>query len=419
MTRLAALLALPGLLFACDDGASSSAPVDAKGVEEGALSDYEADSKSDSWRSPTEHGAFLPNTQATGRFADGSLYHAWTFDLNDAAKVNLAVTSSDKNLDTVAYLYRQNTDTGRWGRYIAKNDDSNGTVFSTIEESLEAGNYRLMVKGFKRALRGSFVVDYGCEGAGCPTTENIEPIVENGPYSEVCGDRIRDVLMSEVVGDGYNYVSAKEIDQLPPLQRAAAEWFISSALDWADEDEIEEYDLEIGSTDMTGGSRVDITTGADWSYSYLFDSDGRLLIQYFHDQSPYAEFFCPEGEARVDEPDEYCAGGMMEALPHMASLIETVDPGNVDDLYEPLVLMGESLYRQDTGLDATAELTWTLSAWNSEVHEPGGRMTIEADGQGAITYILGGDKWNGYVYFSEKDGELSTRCASYDDLVTD
>lgn len=417
MNRLAALLALPGLLFACDDG-GSTAPNDAKGVEEGALSDYEADSKADSWRAPTEHGAFLPNTQATGRFADGSLFHAWTFELTDAAKVSLAVSSSDKNLDTVAYLYKQG-DSGRWGRYIAKNDDSNGTVFSTIEEGLEAGNYRLMVKGFKRALRGSFVVDYGCDGAGCPTVDNIEAIVENGPYSEVCGDRIRDVLMSEVIGDGYNYVAAKDIDQLPPLQRAAAGWFIDSALEWADEDEINETDLEIGSTDMAGGSKVDITTGADWSYSYLFDSEGHLLIQYFHDQSPYAEFFCPEGETRVDEPDEYCAGGMMDALPHTASLIEVVTSGDVADIYEPLIVMGEALYRQDTGLDATAELTWSLNAWNSEVHEAGGQLTVEADGQGAITYLVGGDKWDGYVYFSEKGGELTTRCVSYDDLVTD
>lgn len=415
MTRLAALLGLPALLFACDD-TSSPSPTAAKGVEEGALSDYEADSKADSWRAPTEHGALLPGTQSTARFTDDSLFHAWTFALSDTAKVSLDIVSGDNNLDTVAYLYRQHPDTGSWGRYIAKNDDANGTVQSAISEGLEAGNYRLMVKGFKRALRGSFAVEYTCDGAGCPTTGNVDILVENGPYSAICADLVRDVVMSEVVGNGVHSVPGKEVDTLPTLQREAALRFINSALDWADEDELDETEFEIGTTTLAAGSRIDITTGADWSYAYLFNSDGRLLIEYFHDQSPYAEFFCPEGEPRVDTPDEYCAGGMMDALPHAASSIKAVTPGDVDDDYAHFVQMGETLYRRDTGVAADAELTWTLNVWRADNGEVGGRMTVETAGQGAIAYLLGGDKWYGYVYFSEKDGELSTRCVAIDDL---
>lgn len=413
MTRLVALLALPALLFACDDG--DPAPTDAaKGVEEGPLNDFEADSKADSWRAPTIHGELLPGTSASARLHADELFHAWTLTLTDEARVDLAISSADANLDTVAYLYRQDPETGNWGRYIAKNDDANDTVFSQITEDAKAGTYRLMVKGFKKALRGNFAVTYTCEGAGCPSANPVAPVIETGPYSVACGDQIRDILLSAVQGDGYNYVPVKEIDTLPPLQRAAAEWFIDSALEWADEWELEETDLEIGSTDMAGGSRVDITTGADWSYSYIFDIDGRLRIQYFHDQSPYAEFFCPEGEARVDEPDEYCAGGMMDNLPHTADAIKVVTEDTLDEATAYFLSLGTAAYTADTGIGEG--LIWTMSTWTSANGGGAAQMTIEADGQPAIRYWLGGDAWDGLVYFSEKGDALTTRCASLDDL---
>lgn len=412
MTRSVLLALLSCLLFACDDG-GTDAPAAAKGVEEGALTDYEADSKADSWRAPTEHGALQPGRTASASFADDALFHAWNVELSAAAKVDLAVVSSDRNLDTVAYLYKQDPTSGNWGRYIAKNDDADGGVQSRITQTLEAGTYRLMVKGFKRALRGDFTVELACDGAGCPGQSDVQPRAGTPGYSAECADAVRDVLLSEVVGDGYNYVSAKDIDSLPPLQRAAAAWFIDSVLEWADEDEINETDLEIGSTDMVNGSRVDITTGADWSYSYLFDSTGALLIEYFNDQSPYAEFYCGDG-TEAEAPGEWCAGGMMDTLPHAASDIVTIDPSAVPDDFAHLVALGEAVYRLDTGLDASAALTWSMSGWNH--FDPAGQMTVEADGQGAITYLLGGSKWSAYVYFSEKGDTLTTRCVSSDDV---
>lgn len=413
MTRLLALLALPALLFACND--SDPAPVDAaKGAEESPLTDFEADSKADSWRAPTAHGQLLPGTSASARLHADALFHAWTMTLTDAATIDLAIASADANLDTVAYLYRQDPETGNWGRYLVKNDDSNGTVFSHITHDAKAGSYRLMVKGFKKALRGNFAVTYTCEGAGCPSANPVEPTIETGPYSAECGDQIRDIVLSEVQGDGYNYVAVKDIDTLPPLQRAAAQWFIDSALEWADESDLEDMDLEIGSTDMAGGSRVDITTGADWSYSYLFDIDGRLRIQYFHDQSPYAEFFCPEGETAVDEPDEYCAGGMIDNLPHSADAIKAVSESEVTDETAHFVAMGTAAYTRDTG--AAEGLTWTMNAWSSESYGGGAQMTFEAEGQPTIRYWMGGDNYDGLIYFSEKSGALTTRCAALEDL---
>ena len=413
MIRLAALLALPALLFACND--SDPAPTGAaKGVEDGALTDYEADSKADSWRSPTAHGELLPGTTSSARLHADELFHAWTLTLTDEARIDLAITSADANLDTVAYLYRQDPETGNWGRYVVKNDDANDTVFSRIQHDAKAGTYRLMVKGFKRALRGNFGVAYTCEGAGCPSADPISPTIETGPYSAACGDQIRDILLSEVQGDGYNNVPLKEIDSLPPLQRAAAKWFIDSALEWADASDLEDTELEITSTNLAGGSIIDVTTGADWSYSYLFDADGHLRIQYFHDQSPYAEFFCPEGEAPVAEPDEACAGGMLGYLPHTADAIKAVTAGDLTEEQAHMVAMGEAAYRHDTG--AEGELTWTMNVWASADYGDGAQMTIEADGQGAVRYWMGGDKWDGLIYFSEEGEELTTRCASLGDL---
>lgn len=412
MTRSVLLALLSCLLFACDDG-GTDAPNPAKGAEEGALSDYEADSKADSWRQPTEHGALLPGRLSTAAFTDDALFHAWTVELSESAAVDLAVTSGDRNLDTVAYLYRQDPQTGYWGSYIAKNDDADDTVQSRISATLEAGRYRLMVKGYKRALRGDFAVSLTCNGAGCPGADAVEPTVGTPGYSVECADSVRDVLMSEITGTGYNYVAAKDIADLPPLQKAAAEFFIDSALEWADEDEISETDLEIGALDMVGGSRIDITTGADWSYSYLFDSAGGLLIEYFNDQSPIATFYCGGGTP-AEAPGEWCAGGMLDTLPHKAHDIQTVDPAAVPAELTHLVALGEALYRKDAGLDDSAALTWAFNYWK-EV-DFAGQLTVEAEGQAPITYLLGGDEWNAYVYFSEAGDGLLARCVSKDDL---
>ena len=134
----------------------------------------------------------------------------------------------------------------------------------------------------------------------------------------------------------------------------------------------------------------------------------------FRSQSPYAEFFCPEGETAVDEPDEYCAGGMIDNLPHSAEAIKVVSASDLTEEAEYFLTLGTAAYGSDTGV--TEGLTWTMNTWTSDNYGGGAQMTVEAEGKPTIRYWMGGDQWDGLVYFSEKGEELTTRCASLEDL---
>lgn len=96
---------------------------------------------------------------------------SWTFSLADEATISigLGVTrASDRDLDTVMYLYEQGA-SGSWGRYIERNDDtSNSNLWSTLSDlELGAGTFRIVVKGYSSSERGDFKVGVSCDGAGC------------------------------------------------------------------------------------------------------------------------------------------------------------------------------------------------------------------------------------------------------------
>ena len=114
------------------------------------------------------------------------------------------------------YLYRQG-DRG-WGRYIARNDDTWGIgYFSRIEESLGAGVYRVLIKGYSRWTEGPFALDATCDGAGCPGAEVPDPPVngwrdcasaDDCAEGERCEGFVREVGLGQCVslepipGDG-------------------------------------------------------------------------------------------------------------------------------------------------------------------------------------------------------------------------
>jgi hypothetical protein len=70
-----------------------------------------------------------------------------------------------RRTDTVLYLYKE-SERG-WGSYIARNDDYGDTTYSQIVRSVDAGRYRVLVKGYKAETRGKFKVTVGCTGDGC------------------------------------------------------------------------------------------------------------------------------------------------------------------------------------------------------------------------------------------------------------
>jgi len=137
---------------------------DDKGPEEELLDD----SKADSQRKPTDHGAIAFATRATSALTDSERYHAWTFELAGDARVDMTTSYAvlgQRRTDTVLYLYRESA-TG-WGSYIARNDDYGDTTYSQLVRDLGPGRYRVLVKGYAASTRGTFAVTVGCEGAGC------------------------------------------------------------------------------------------------------------------------------------------------------------------------------------------------------------------------------------------------------------
>lgn len=160
--RLLPLALLTALVPACLDAD--------KAAEDDALGDLDL-AKDDSFQRPTEHGALTPGEPAPAALAARARYHAWDFDVYPAGPtpVELALgpqTAGAPEVDTVLYLYKQRAD-GRWGSYLAKNDDADGSLWSRLTRSLDAGHYRIIVKGYTARTYGRFAVTLACAGAGC------------------------------------------------------------------------------------------------------------------------------------------------------------------------------------------------------------------------------------------------------------
>jgi hypothetical protein len=148
------------------------APEDA--LEEGALPDVlDDDAKADSLRAPTDFGhLFAWQTQfATLDPAKAVRNISWTFTLGESAEAAFAVMANPASpgpLDLVAYVYKRGTD-GKWHK-VSKTAVSDGDGLVEINES---GEYRMIVKGRKAAQDDRFLVQLGCLGAGCPTSECV------------------------------------------------------------------------------------------------------------------------------------------------------------------------------------------------------------------------------------------------------
>lgn len=143
---------------------------DGKGPEEELLDD----SKADSHRKPTDHGALVFEMPVTSELTEAERYHAWTFELHDDARVEMTTSYAvrgQRRTDTVLYLYRE-TASG-WGAYVARNDDYASTTYSQLVRDLGAGRYRVLVKGYDAATRGKFKVTVDCEGAGCAVPSGV------------------------------------------------------------------------------------------------------------------------------------------------------------------------------------------------------------------------------------------------------
>lgn len=161
--RLLVCAGLVAAVAACVDG-------DAKGPEDDELGDLEV-AKDDSFYRPTEHGAIAYDVPANATLSRTARFHAWEHDVLLPGQTPTSITtgpqaSGGATVDTVVYLYRKQAN-GRWGSYIAKNDDAGDSLWSEISRSLDAGQYRIIVKGYSAATYGDFAVTLRCDRYAC------------------------------------------------------------------------------------------------------------------------------------------------------------------------------------------------------------------------------------------------------------
>src|SRR5688572_6453966 len=108
----------------------------------------DADGKLDTFFRPTEKG-LLKQGSTLADIKEDEKFLAYDFALHGEASVTLGTAPGYRpvDVDTVIYLYRRNAD-GSFGRYLAKDDNGAGGVWSKLEvPELTTGNYRLLVKG--------------------------------------------------------------------------------------------------------------------------------------------------------------------------------------------------------------------------------------------------------------------------------
>jgi hypothetical protein len=169
---------------------SATACLDEGKAEEEEL-DVLDDTKADSQLKPTNHGVIIFGNPEHAVIGGNERFHAWTFELSGDAKVDMTTSYSvlgQRRTDTVLYLYKQKPD-GKWGSYIARNDDYGSTVYSQLKKNLGEGNYRVLVKGHAAATTGKFKIAVNCTGDGC---EQPEP----PPDTSTCvfGTSYRDIF---------------------------------------------------------------------------------------------------------------------------------------------------------------------------------------------------------------------------------
>ncbi|MBA3541231.1 MAG: hypothetical protein H0T79_16590, partial [Deltaproteobacteria bacterium] len=153
--------------------------------DESELPDF---GKDDSFQRPTDHGAIGFAAPATSELTSSEKFHAWTFELSNEARLEMATSYAvlgQRRTDTVLYLYKQGP-TGTWGPYVVRNDDFGDSVYSRITRELDAGRYRLIVKGYAATTKGKFKLTVDCEGPGCAPTPT--GCVFGSTYGEIAGN---------------------------------------------------------------------------------------------------------------------------------------------------------------------------------------------------------------------------------------
>ena len=388
--RLFALMIASTLTFACGE----SAPSD-KGAEENPLTD----GKDDSFFQPTEHGELRMATANPAKITEDEKFHAWTFSLAGDATVDLH-TEVSPNLDTVMYLYRRTSPSDSWGRYIDKNDDDGSNISSRIKLEGGEGEYRVIVKGFKSALRGTFELHGECAGTGCVAStdtcnaDEFESLPTSTPWTANCATDLVGVLAGAPLSSSSGYVGLSDKCVLRGIERTAIDYYHEFWEGIAGFDDLFRYDpdedvfLNFVTKKYADGTVVTVDAGGDEDgLSMYFDGDDRLIAAYQHSQSPTVDFFCGASNAApIPGPDEQCFAEITRAIPREEETAPRFDELEIWEFETEHPSLAVAVARfaaqkqldDDTEMVVTTRVMWT-STEGTEV------ATVEVIGPGRIS----------------------------------
>ena len=397
----------------------------------GEESQMPVDGSADSFFSPTEHGELMFGVENSGELAADAGYHTWTFTLTGAAKVRLEVKPDVTNFDTVMYLYK-NQESGSWGSYIAKNDDYEDNVWSVIEKDLDAGDYKVLLKGYKEKIRGSFGLEASCSGDGCPGSSDGECEVENVDKGEwgigpSCLDATLAILDQPPSTNGF-FAGEAGLCSSPMNIQKAWHFYYSYMVEYYDEywaEDKEDPDIDFGfevesTTFGDAGWLMGVDCGADESaMSILYDKDLNTIMFYQHNQSPVAEWTCLEaGEKALEWESEWCIYDFLRNYApsgdKTAPESGTVKFGEAKGAVPNAVTAVMYLYRDGEGLADDVEVTYTYLTW------PGGEeatiydVDLSSEGKSDMGYIVSTSEWDSYLYITESGAGKDFPCKSID-----
>lgn len=371
-----------------------------KGAEEGTLGEYE--SKTDSFRNPTEHGELVFGVPQTATLKKGEEFHAWDFELSDDAEVRLSTILVTVNLDTVMYLYKFDESAQKFGRYKFKNDDaSSDTVASELSKSLDAGRYRVVVKGFKSALRGEFKLAADCEGSGCAASScDIANFIGlPSTTSDSCGELFSAALNTSTSTSNSAIVTLDERCSLPTSVAAAIEQYVdyfggldefNSSFDFGSTGDPIKIDVR-WDTHTNGTMYVQLDAGGDEAaMDYLIAGNGQVIAHYQHNQSADQTLYCDGFMDYVQ--DETCFFEYTKNFPHAAAderqLSETVTPATAATQLEAAAAIAVSAYATELGLSANTSIEVEARLWDLDGSGVAGRVVLKSAGQEPFVYEL-------------------------------
>lgn len=290
----------------------------------------------DSFARPTSHGAMVFGVDHPTVLSDRERFHAWTFTLSGNATVDLTTRiGAGSNMDTVMYLYYRTNGAAPWGSSIASNDDYGG-LGSRIFGTLNAGEYRVVVKAKKVELVGPFALRGTCTGPGCPATTcgPMEPLVPSTPYAATCEQKINAVIGTPVSASSNAVLKLSDRCGLSEIDRKAVDAyhaFWDGKIGWqafADpEGEGRDVDVHVR-TEQRGanGHTITVQLGRDGTgLLFVYDAAGAMLVDFeINEDGPRYGWFCATpGEAPAPEPRERC---VHDALLRGYGGVATFDP---------------------------------------------------------------------------------------------